>query len=82
VSEIVKLGAAVEELPDGLVITPGRLRAARIETYDDHRMAMALALVGLRVPGVVILDPGCVAKTYPGYFEDLSRISRAPSGGS
>ena len=45
-----------------------------IATYDDHRMAMSFALAGLRIPGVTILDPGCVAKTYPGFWEDLARI--------
>jgi 3-phosphoshikimate 1-carboxyvinyltransferase len=50
--------------------------APRIEfdTFDDHRMAMSLALVGLRRPNVFIRDPGCVAKTYPGYFADLAKL--------
>jgi len=72
-TELRKLGAGVEELDDGLRITPAELGGARIDTYDDHRMAMSLALVGLRVPGVVIRDPGCTAKTYPGFFDDLAR---------
>ncbi|RCS54266.1 3-phosphoshikimate 1-carboxyvinyltransferase [Bremerella cremea] len=72
--ELQKLGATVEELPDGMIITPGPLRPARIETYNDHRMAMSLALVGLRQPGVVILNPGCTSKTYPLFFEDLAKI--------
>ena len=42
-----------------------------IATYDDHRMAMSFAMAGLRIPGVTILDPGCVAKTYPGFWDDL-----------
>ncbi len=70
-NELRKLGAQVDELEDGLRITPGRLTGATIETYDDHRMAMSLALVGLKVPGVCILNPECTAKTYPDYFEDL-----------
>lgn len=73
--ELRKLGATVEELDDGLEITPGTLKAARVETYDDHRMAMSLALVGLRTPGVEILDPDCTAKTYPNYFADLARVT-------
>jgi 3-phosphoshikimate 1-carboxyvinyltransferase len=73
-TELRKLGATVTELPDGLEITPGPLHGARIETYNDHRMAMSLALVGLRIPGVVILDPACTAKTYPRFFEDLARL--------
>lgn len=71
-TELRRLGATVEEKPDGLIITPGKLRAAEVETYDDHRMAMSLALVGLRQPGIVIKDPGCTAKTYPNYFGDLA----------
>jgi 3-phosphoshikimate 1-carboxyvinyltransferase len=73
-AELRKLGAAVEEFADGLTITPRPLRGAEVQTYDDHRMAMGLALLGLRVPGVVILNPACVAKTYPGYFADLERL--------
>jgi 3-phosphoshikimate 1-carboxyvinyltransferase len=73
-TELRRLGAEVEERADGLTITPGRLRGAEVETYDDHRMAMSLALVGLRVPGVVIKNPACVTKTYPGFFADLERL--------
>jgi 3-phosphoshikimate 1-carboxyvinyltransferase len=73
-AELRRLGAGIEELPDGLTITPRRLRGAAVETYDDHRMAMSLALVGLRVPGVVIENPACVTKTYPGFFADLERL--------
>lgn len=73
-TELRKFGATVEELDDGLRIVPGRLHGATIDTYDDHRMAMSLALVGLLVPGVHINDPGCTAKTYPHFFEDLGRL--------
>lgn len=73
-TELRRLGASVEEQPDGLRIVPGPLRGAEVETYDDHRMAMSLALVGLRVPGVRIRNPGCVAKTYPDFFADLRRL--------
>ncbi len=76
-TELRKFGAEVEERPDGLRIVPGPLRAATIDTYDDHRMAMSMALVGLRVPGVVIRDPGCTAKTYPQFFDDLARLTRS-----
>ena len=75
-NELRKLGAQVDELEDGLRITPGRLTGATIETYDDHRMAMSLALVGLQVPGVHILNPECTAKTYPNFFEDLRQATR------
>lgn len=73
-TELGRIGAGVEEFRDGLRITPGQLHGATIETYSDHRMAMSMALVGLRVPGIVIRDPGCVAKTYPTFFEDLQRL--------
>ena len=72
--ELRKLGASVDEHDDGLTIEPGPLQAAQLDTYDDHRMAMSLALAGLKVPGVIINDPGCTSKTYPGYFEDLERL--------
>ena len=74
--ELRKLGAKVEEHLDELRITPSTLRAAQIDTYDDHRMAMSLALVGLRVRGVVIRDPDCTAKTYPRFFDDLQGLTR------
>jgi len=73
--ELRKFGATVEELADGLrIVPPAKPQAARIATYNDHRMAMSLALVGLRVPGVVIEDPKCTEKTYPAYFADLQRL--------
>jgi 3-phosphoshikimate 1-carboxyvinyltransferase len=74
-TELRKLGAAVEEREDGLRIVPGPLRGAEIETYNDHRMAMSMAIAGLGAPGVVIRNPGCTAKTYPGFFEDLGRLA-------
>lgn len=76
-TELRRLGAEVDERPDGLAITPRPLRGATVLTYDDHRMAMSLALVGLRLPGVVIDNPGCVAKTYPGYFADLETLCQS-----
>jgi 3-phosphoshikimate 1-carboxyvinyltransferase len=74
VTELRKTGALAEELPDGLRITPAVLRGAAIETYQDHRMAMSLALIGLRQPGIIIKDPGCTAKTYPAFWDDLRRL--------
>jgi 3-phosphoshikimate 1-carboxyvinyltransferase len=73
-TELRRVGAEVEEFDDGLTITPRPLHGAEIETYNDHRMAMSMALVGLHVPGIVIKNPGCVAKTYPGFFADLERL--------
>ena len=72
-TELRKLGAAVETNDDGLRIVPGELCPAEIDTYDDHRMAMSLALVGLKQDGIIIRDPGCTAKTYPEFFTDLKR---------
>jgi 3-phosphoshikimate 1-carboxyvinyltransferase len=75
-TELRKLGAEVDERDDGLTIQPGRLRPATIDTYDDHRMAMSFALAGLKVAGVRINDPGCTAKTYPAFFDDLAAAVR------
>ena len=73
-AELARLGVDVTEHPDGLTIRPCRaIRPATVRTYNDHRMAMAFALVGLRVPGVKIENPGCVSKTFPNYFEVLER---------
>lgn len=73
-NELRKLGADVESGEDELRIrpTPERYRGAEIATYDDHRVAMALALAGLRIPGVVIDDPACVSKTWPDYWDAMS----------
>ena len=59
---------------DVLHVTPGDLRPAAIDTYDDHRMAMRFAITGLRVPGVTINDPQCVSKTFPDFFERWGRL--------
>ncbi len=75
-TELRKLGATVSEHADGMTIVPGPLQAARIATYDDHRMAMSLALVGLKVRGVLIENPACTRKTYPHFFDELQRITR------
>lgn len=76
--ELRKLGAVIDESPDGLRIEPSQLRGAALDTYDDHRMAMSLSLIGLRIPGVQIRDPDCVVKTYPNFFSDLARVTKAP----
>ncbi len=68
VTELRRLGARVEEFADGLKIYPSSLRPAAIETYDDHRMAMAFAVTGLKIPGVVIKNPNCTHKTFPDFF--------------
>jgi 3-phosphoshikimate 1-carboxyvinyltransferase len=76
-TELRKLGANVEEHDDGLTIeppSPKPLKAATIDTYHDHRMAMSFALAGLRIPGVRIANPSCVDKTYPRFFDDLKAL--------
>jgi 3-phosphoshikimate 1-carboxyvinyltransferase len=90
VTELRRCGIDAEEEADGFVVHPGRPRPATVRTYDDHRMAMSFALLGLMVDGITIADPGCVAKTFPGYFEtlDMLRAGRGvtdagdPGGGS
>jgi len=82
--EVFSYTAADGAADEGVRITPpsGGIDCSKhsptvvFETYDDHRMAMSLALVGLRRPNVVIRDPGCVAKTYPGFWGDLARVYR------
>ncbi len=74
-TELRKAGATVIEHPDGLTIRPGPLLPATLATWNDHRMAMSLALIGLRQPGIRILDPACVSKTWPRFFEDLARVT-------
>ncbi|MGC1377178.1 MAG: 3-phosphoshikimate 1-carboxyvinyltransferase [Anaerolineales bacterium] len=74
-TELTRLGVEVEEHPDGLTIQPcENIRPATVQTYNDHRMAMAFALVGLRAPGVTIENPGCVSKTFPDYFKVLDLL--------
>ena len=72
--ELRKLGVTIDEREDGLTIHPGTMNSATFETYDDHRMAMSFALIGLRQPGIELENPGCVSKTYPEFFEDLESI--------
>ena len=77
-AELARLGATVVEGPDSLEIEGDEgasLHGARVRTYDDHRMAMSLALIGLRVEGVRIEDPRCVEKTFPAYWDVLERLA-------
>jgi 3-phosphoshikimate 1-carboxyvinyltransferase len=88
-AELRKVGATVVEDADSLAITPpARCRAAALDTYDDHRMAMAMSLAAFNgTPGLAagqpmrIADPRCVAKTWPDYFEALFAVAAAPPGG-
>lgn len=74
-TELARCGVDVTVNPDGWTIKPGRPHGAVIQTYQDHRMAMSFALLGLVTPGISIADPACVAKTFPGYWELLGRVS-------
>jgi 3-phosphoshikimate 1-carboxyvinyltransferase len=91
--ELRKLGVTVEEGPDYMVIdplTPARASSSsestppvvEIETYHDHRIAMSFGVLGSRLPGLRILDPGCVAKTYPNFWRDWQRARAAAGTGS
>ena len=75
-AELAKLGATLAAGNDWLEVAPlPEFRHARIDTYDDHRMAMCFALAAIGGAGVTINDPGCVRKTFPGYFDALARIA-------
>jgi len=75
--ELARLGVRVEEKPDGMIIHPaGRLSPARVRTYNDHRMAMAFTITGLRNPGIHIENPDCVSKTFPTFFDVIDTVRR------
>lgn len=78
-TELAKLGVRVEERPDSMVVYGEggeNMRQADIETYNDHRMAMSMAVAGLRVPGVKIHGEQCVAKSFPDFWERFSSLSK------
>ena len=79
VRELRKFGAGITEHGDGMTIEPAPLHAARIATYDDHRMAMSLSLPGLLVPGVLIENPSCVGKTFPDYWLRMGSLAGWPA---
>ncbi len=70
--ELTKCGANVVEEGDTLTVYPSQLHGAEIETYNDHRMAMCFAILGLKVPGIKIKNPACVKKTFPNFFQKLA----------
>jgi len=76
-NELQRMGIKVEVYQDGLTIYPGKVNPAVIETYDDHRMAMSFALIGLCHSGIKIADPGCTSQTYPHFFDDLQSLCDA-----
>ncbi len=80
-TELGRMGIRTEEREDSITIYPGLPKSARVETYQDHRMAMGFSLIGLRVPGITILNPACCRKTFENYFllldeviEDLKKL--------
>lgn len=78
VKELTRLGIHCEEKPEyeGLCIYPGKVTPAVVETYEDHRMAMAFTLIGLRVEGIIIDNPGCCAKTFENYFDIIDGLTK------
>lgn len=69
-NELRRIGGRVQELDDGLIIYGGEaLRGAEIDPHDDHRLAMGFSMAGLRVPGIVIKNEGCVNKSFPAFWE-------------
>jgi 3-phosphoshikimate 1-carboxyvinyltransferase len=74
VAELTRVGIICEAAEDELRIIPGKVQPAAIETYDDHRMAMGFALLGLRTPGITIRNPSCCRKTFEDYFEMLEQL--------
>ena len=81
VNELRRLGIHATEDDDGFTVHPGQPQPARVETYDDHRMAMSFAVLGLVAPGIEIANPGCVAKTFPDFFSVLETL-RSPQPNS
>ena len=74
-AELLKFGSDVVEHDDGLTISPAELTGATVETHDDHRLAMAFSIIGARVPGTVITNPGVTSKSWPSYWEDLNKMT-------
>ncbi|MCC6397522.1 MAG: 3-phosphoshikimate 1-carboxyvinyltransferase [Bacteroidetes bacterium] len=77
--ELGRLGAEVRVLDDGLEVRPAPLHGEQLNPHDDHRLAMTFALIGLRVPGIVVEQPECVRKSYPTFWDELSRLSMHPT---
>ena len=73
-TELRRAGVRVDDDPDGWTIHPGPVAPATFETYDDHRMAMSFALIGLAADGIAVAGPACVAKTFPGYWAMLDQL--------
>ncbi len=74
VTELRKTGVKVEQRDDGLIIDGNRPHDAEIETYNDHRIAMSFAIMGLRTPGIKIKGKNCVNKSFPGFWAELKNL--------
>jgi len=74
-TELNRMGICCERKKEGIMIYPGEPKPAEIHTYDDHRMAMAFSLVGLKATGITILNPECTAKTFENYFEIFQKLT-------
>lgn len=76
-TELKRMGISCDEVPeeDGLIIYPGEIRETEVETYEDHRMAMAFALIGLKAGGITIKNPGCCKKTFENYFRLIDDLT-------
>jgi len=74
-AELGRLGADVRATDDGLEIHPVLLHGAQLDPHEDHRLAMMFALIGLRVPGILVETPDCVAKSFPRFWDELARLS-------
>lgn len=74
VEELRRCGVDAAEEDDGFTVRPGGVHGAEVDPHDDHRLAMAFAILGLRVPGIDIADPSCVAKTFPDFFDVLEGL--------
>lgn len=73
-TELGKMGITVRTEPAAMTISGGEPRGAAISTYDDHRIAMSFAIAGLRTPGTVICEPGCVVKSFPTFWQTLDKL--------
>jgi 3-phosphoshikimate 1-carboxyvinyltransferase len=76
-AELARIGCASDVADDAIDVRPAgvpRPAGVVIHTYRDHRMAMCFAAIGLRTGGILVQDPGCVAKSYPGFWSDLARL--------
>ena len=77
-NELIKVGVKVKTTNSSITIRKGDFKPASISTYNDHRMAMCFAVLGTKVPGIVIENPGCTEKTYPNFWEDLEKAYLVP----